>query len=223
MNAITYWGDGINKDEDYHTQRNNKIDPHGTCNTTAIIMAMRKAGVFFNVPKGVQREDHMTQFLQSNEANRIRKLHYPCISNEYQNYEIHGMLEWACNLLVDGRGVAKFSTGWSLGDIVCALQRGAGVVLPGDFPHYKYGTIGHLVSIANVSYDNGTLESARDFDLTYLLGFLIDDPYGDFRDGYNPECEGFDKGNDVVLDIFDFQNIKRGKAGECWAHIISKV
>jgi hypothetical protein len=61
------------KDSEYHSQRNNKIIPHSSCNATSMIMALKQAGVRLPFPDRYQPEDYLSLFLQSDLAKEKMK------------------------------------------------------------------------------------------------------------------------------------------------------
>ena len=141
------------KDIDYHTQRNNRLIPHSSCNSTSMIMALKQAGVSFPSPPGIQPEDYLTKYLNSKQAlTRMKTLTPWAVDRKtgeplYPPQEVHALMEWAVNTLL-GKEVIRFSTSTPLKDIISHIDNGGGAVLSGRFPHYSHGPIDHMVSLA---------------------------------------------------------------------------
>lgn len=191
---------------DYHSQRNNTLIPHASCNTTAMVMALKQAGYLLPFPSDVQPEDYLTEFLLSERSYATMYTLAPWAFDRssgeplYRPNEVHVMLRWAVNTLLGG-AVDSFATTWIIEDLCRMVGAGAGVVVSGVFPS-EGGELNHMVSLAGYAED--------------MSAFLIDDPYGDFHTGYRDY-----HGNDVVvtreemLRIFKVQNSRR-----TWAHVI---
>ena len=169
------------KDNDYHTQINNRSLPLSTCNTTSMIMALKQAGVSLPFPTNVQPEDYLTDFLRSPESYRKMKEMTPWFFDRGTGKatvapnEVHQMLEWGVNTLLKQK-VDEFSTGVSIETIIAHLIKGGGVVLSGEF-RLKNRNLHHIVSLAGFVIDENE-------DVTH---FIIDDPYGDFRTDYQDQ------------------------------------
>ncbi len=200
------------KDNDYHTQINNRRLPLSTCNTTSMIMALKQAGVRPPGPlKGVQPEDYLTDFLLSSESYRKMKEITPWFFDRETGKatvapnEVHQMLEWGVNTLLK-KQVDRFSTGVSIEAIIDHLKKGGGVVLSGEF-RLKNRNLHHIVSLAG-------FVTERQEDVTH---FIIDDPYGDFRTDYHDQ-----RGNDIRITRDEFVEIFKPCGDETvkWAHMV---
>jgi len=211
------------KDNDYHTQINNRRLPLSTCNTTSMIMALKQAGVAppcplkgekeLPFPSNVQPEDYLTDFLLSPEAYRKMKEMTPWFFDRDTGKaivapnEVHQMLEWGVNTLLN-REVDRFSTGVPIDTIIAHLKKGGGVVLSGEF-RLKNRNLHHIVSLAGFVTD-------RHEDVTH---FIIDDPYGNFRTNYQDQ-----RGNDIWITRDEFVVIFKPGGNESlkWAHLVGE-
>ncbi|QEN06812.1 hypothetical protein EXM22_01945 [Oceanispirochaeta crateris] len=199
------------RDIDYHTQRNNKLIPHSSCNSTSMIMALKQAGVRLPFPSYMQPEDYLTHFLNSKQAIAKMALLAPdLVDTETMQplippHELHCLMEWAVNTLL-GKEVVRFSTATSLKKIIAHIDNGGGAVLSGRFPHYINGHINHMVSLAGYMVHNKLI--------SYLL---IDDPYGDYMTGYRSH-----KGNNIPIAIEKAKTIFKPTkdSNEKWAYLV---
>ena len=82
----------------------------------------------------------------------------------------------------------KFSIGTDIYNVKNHLKKGP--VIVSTAPRYNGRTLGHVMLI--VGYDEAD-------------NFIIDDPFGDFRDGY--KYGHLDGGNDIHATIEEFKNI----------------
>lgn len=188
------------KDIPYHSQRNNKKIPHSACNTTSMIMALKQAGYKCNFGKG-QPEDILTNLLLSPKYwNMMNKLN-PNLKNQgYRPNEIHACLCAAANEIIE-HTIVCFSTETPVSRIKHHLTDGGGVVLSGKFTLSDGSVLNHIVSLAGFGDD----------------GFIIDDPYGDFRTDYKDH-----RGNDIFITNDEFFTIFKGSEVSKWAHLITK-
>ncbi len=201
------------RDSEYHSQRNNALIPHSSCNATSMIMALKQAGAKLpesRFPSNRQPEDVLTAFLQSDlaaeKSRRLAPWAYDRITGESITppHEIHCVMTWAVNHLM-GRDIVSFREDWSLDDLVKALDRGCGVVVSGKFP-YQGGTIDHVVSLAGYMKHQNRIDT-----------LLIDDPYGDYQTGYRSH-----RGNDIPLPVARAREILKPTGKDLfWASIIS--
>jgi hypothetical protein len=199
------------KDNDYHTQLNNRRLPLSTCNTTSMIMALKQAGVALPFPKDIQPEDYLTDFLRSPEAYRKMKEITPWFFDRETGKailppnEVHQMLEWGVNTLLK-RQLDRFSTEVPVETIISHLIKGGGVVLSGEF-RLKNRNLHHIVSLAGFVTDENE-------DITH---FIIDDPYGNFRTDYQDQ-----HGNNITITRDEFTAIFKPTGNETvkWAHLV---
>ena len=185
----------------YHSQRNNMIIPHSSCNTTSMIMALKQAGHHCSFGEG-QPEDILTKLLLTKKYwEMMDKLNPKFKGQGYRPNEIHACLCAATNVII-GSPVDFFSTEIPIIEIKNHLENGGGVVLSGKFKLTNGKVLNHIVSLAGYGDD----------------GFLIDDPYGNFRSDYADH-----HGNDIFITNEEFVTIFKGTETTKWAHLISKV
>jgi uncharacterized protein YvpB len=188
------------KDIPYHSQRNNMVIPYAACNTTSIVMALKQAGHDCNFGEG-QPEDILTTLLLTQKYWSMMDRENSKFRNQgYRPNEIHSCLCAATNDLV-GKSVDVFNTNVSVLRIKNHLTAGGGVVLSGKFHLSNGETLNHIISLAGYGDD----------------GFLIDDPYGDFRTDYKDH-----HGNDIFITNDEFMTIFKGGETYKWAHLVSK-
>jgi hypothetical protein len=205
------------KDSEYHTQRNNLLIPHQSCNTTSMVMALKQAGLIFDHPEKEQPEDYLTRFLRKKRSykkmEQLAPWAFDSLGNAiYPPNEVHVMLEWAVNELI-GKAVDRFSVSCSVSDMLRHLRDGGGVVLSGVFP-IASGDLNHMVSLAGFVYE---AEDLANLDLQKVSRFIIDDPYGDWHSGYTDH-----HGNNVELSYSQFNRIFKqiGRMKAKWAHLV---
>ena len=200
----------FSEDSEYHSQINNRVIPHGSCNTTSMVMALKQAGI--EIPfgsKDCQCEDFLTSFLRQKEAyEKMRELTPWFFDNGkplYPPNQVHAMLQWAVNTLL-GKEVDAFSCSIPIPSLVEHLQRGGGAVLSGCFVLSNGKRLRHIVSLAGYMEENDE-----------LAGFLLDDPYGDWRRDYIDH-----RGNDIPMKLEDFHQIFHpcGNEQVKWAHLV---
>lgn len=214
----------FSKDSEYHSQRNNKIVPHGACNTTSLVMALKQANIEFKTPEGWQEEDWFTKIMRSDRAyEKMREVaNWAFNSDGSPNYppqQVHDMLVWGVEVLVGRRNVDRFRINWDLREIVFALLNGAGVALSGDFLLQNGGTLRHVVSLAGFSTSQENMEEVTHYhqvDLNKIETYIIDDPYGNYLLDYNDH-----HGNNVEFTRDLFMGTFRVKNQNTkWAHIV---
>ena len=206
-------------DNDYHTQRNNQIDPASTCNVTAMVMALKASGIPFDCPEGIQPEDHLSLILGAPEAWELLEREYPwAVRAETPPREVHGLLSWAVNERFARRHCTVFTSRASIQELLFRIARHrAASVVSGRFTPG-----GHLVTLVGFEYpgpDLAKAESPAVIDLSVVSRVIIDDPWGDVRTGYASH-----DGDDVSMSLADFDRLTReyGSPGRKWAHLFSR-
>lgn len=189
----------------YFSQRNNKIKPASSCNVTSIINALSAAGwpVLEMVPEGVQPEDALMRFIMT-DAACDRKWRSLDPQGKQPPNEWHAVLAYGTNRWLAGLGYAgspvQFRVNVSADEIKSVIQNGGAAVVSGAFPSVD-GVLNHVVAVVGYSGDD----------------FIIDDPWGDFRDKYVTV-----KGNDIPMKRSEFMNLlKPVGASKKWAHLVS--
>jgi len=220
MNPRVY---NFSQDNDYHTQRNNALIPHASCNTTSMVMALKQAGRDLPAPDGVQPEDHLTGFLRGEKGmEALRRLAPWAIDKAtgealYPPNEVHAVLTWGVNELL-GEEVSTFRVDWDLDELIQELTAGAGVVLSGSFPLQGGGELSHVVSLAGyrIAYPQGNEPDSFPPKFEQLTQLFIDDPYGNYLTSYTDH-----HGNNTPMSPIDFMQImKRSGDRKKWAHVI---
>lgn len=189
----------------YFSQRNNKIKPASSCNVTSIINALSAAGwpVLEMVPEGVQPEDALMRYIMT-DASCDRKWRSLDPQGKQPPNEWHAVLAYGANRWLAGLGYAgspvQFRENVSADEIKSVIQNGGAAVVSGAFPSVD-GVLNHVVAVVGYSGDD----------------FIIDDPWGDFRDKYVTV-----KGNDIPMKRSEFMNLlKPVGASKKWAHLVS--
>lgn len=145
----------------YRTQRDNVHAPGGTCNVTALAMALLYHGAQPLRP-AEQFEDELYELLNGPEGMEYYRGHdAPTLREGFPPNEAFDMLVWAAQRY---GADASFSTARSLADIEGEIDAGRPVVISGHFT----GS-GHIVLLVG---------------LTAAGDFICHDPYGDWLRGY---------------------------------------
>ncbi len=217
----------ISEGKKYLTQRDNKIRPFATCNTTSIIMALVYSGQELppKVHEEDQYEDILTAFLQTNEEvakyyAKIDPVNYrewvtsPSSLKVIPPNEYHAVLAFGTNLWL-GRRAVSFSTSTPVNKIIFSLLQGKAVVLSGKWAGLKH--IVCAVGFTTQQQDIDSVTSPQDIDLSLISDIIIDDPFGDYTSKYQNT-----DGNDIHVPTLDFISICREyDSGLKWAHMIS--
>ncbi len=203
----------------YHSQVNNALYPLSSCNTTAAIMWMLDCEVPFTAPEGVQPEDHLTAITETPEAYdymlKVAPWAYRNCKALVPPRQVHLCLAWAVNRLA-GREAMRFRTDATYEELVAELARGKAVLMSGIFTRS-----GHVVNLVGVRtwQEPGELGEAKQVRLDKIVGWLVDDPYGDYWTGYKDH-----RGNDVYFPFDDFDRLTRELyRNHKWAHMRTEV
>ena len=180
----------------YFSQRNNKIKPASSCNVTSIINALSSAGwpVLAMVPEGVQPEDALMRFIMTDAAcdRKWRSLDPQGKQppNEWHAVLAYGANKWLAKLGYTDSPV-QFRENVTAEEIKAVIQDGG-----------ADGMLNHVVAIVGYSGDD----------------FIIDDPWGDFRDKYVTV-----KGNDIPMTRSEFMNLLKPLGNmKKWAHLVKQ-
>ena len=211
----------INKslNEDYNKQRDNEILPLSTCGPTSMAMALLQSGYRDWLIEGEDPADTITKELTTDQA--YSRMHRALGTKEtnWHPFNIHSILTWGVNNLI-GKEISTFRTDWSLQQILLNIVKGGGAVLAGDFTLPDGRELGHIVSLAGFETTQKNIfdaEEPTDIDLVQVPSFIIDDPYGDYTQGYRSH-----HGMNVVFDYKLFYSVFREKdtSSKKWAHLI---
>lgn len=201
------------RDDEYHSQLNNRHVPRWSCGPTSAINSLRAAGITLPDTGGAQPEDALVELLTTPEAyDRMDAENPGYRAQGYEPYMVHSVLEWGVNRFI-GRAVDVFSTNWTLRHLLIQILEGRTLVMSGPFT----GS-GHMVSVVGVTvaeHDWG--EDYSRFDLGRVGEVIVDDPYGDYHDGYRSP-----HGNGIRFSLEEFNRLTnaRGRRSEKWAHVI---
>ena len=180
----------VSKDEDYHSQVNNKEVSLSACNTTSMIMALKDLGIPFYRIEGFQDEDLLTALLLSNTAREeMRKLERYAYDRKIPPNQVHSMLSLYTNRLV-GHQVTRFveKGDWSMLQDEIYSKR---PVVVGT----RLTDVGHIVEVVGLVDEDALVPK-----------IIIDDPYGDPRTGYKSNA-----GNNVELEAKYFREVWLGQ------------
>jgi hypothetical protein len=159
--------------KDNYSQRNNEIDPFGSCNVTAMVSALDYLGVRFPGGKRNQPEDRLYEYIKENKGEPTN----------------HGDLSKFTNQWV-GKTITKFSTAVPLETIITEVCNNRPVIMSGDFPGYptkKPKPLGHIVCLVGAQWNGmNSIIGHPDF-------FIVDDPYGNTLDDWKGS------GNDIKI------------------------
>lgn len=215
----------ISEGKDYHTQRNNAIDPMGTCATTSMVMALIYSGVELPDCGDRQQEDVLTEFIRTDP--RVKEAYQRDYPTEFKNgvppNELAPMRALGTNLWI-GREVNRFSWVSLLQDVILSIISKKACIMSGVWP-YKNAQgeekgISHVVCVCgfeSAQEDILQAKTARDINLDLMVSMIVDDPFGDYRTGYRDP-----RGNDVIVPFRDFIRItkEQGSVSRKWAHFI---
>lgn len=202
----------ISKDENYHTQINNRKVPLTSCFNTSNIMMLKSANDMFEVPAGIQPEDHLFSHILhgGNPSKEILALRTWLLSKTIEPQTSGSMEQWAINDLL-GHEAVKFSTKWKSWDFYFSIVKKIGCTVIGDFPIVRRGrrvTLGHAVCLVGFSTwqtDVFSCDRPSEIDTRLIRSVFIDDPYGNYQSHYQDRG-----GNDVEIPRITFEKILRG-------------
>lgn len=198
----------VSSNKENYSQRNNKIDPGITCNTTSMAMALDYNGYKMPTKQGNQPEDDLTVFVRTDQRvldfykAKMPVMYDAFIKKEtgfYWPNEVHDVLSFATNLYM-GTNCTTFRTNVSMDELLNEIKSGRACVLSG-----KFGKLNHIVCLVGFVLTDDVITEA-----------IIDDPYGDYHKGYVAGTSG----NDVHLTINEFYSIfKPFGNGPKYAHL----
>lgn len=187
----------------YFSQRNNQIRPQAACMPTARAMFYRGNDIpYQSDPKGrYTDDDYFMSLLNQPKAKKLAKKKYPWAVKGGKLFlppnEIHGMYHSFLDPLVCGRRVSDFRTDLTIEEYYGAILRGEVIMTSGSFP----GIPGHAFCV--IGWD--------DFD------FILADPWGDFRTGYQKGQTGYG----VRMSQPEFMDhVKPAGKPEKWGHVL---
>jgi hypothetical protein len=193
------------------------------------------------VPTGTQEEDFITNFIHTD--SRVidfwSKNPEEWIRDAYLGYveftqnkreasettfgnEIHPVMEFAINTMF-GKPVDKFGYAVLMKEILFNLLKGGAAVISGSWPYLSGKPIAHVVCLAGFTTTQENILSATspdNIDHLQAVEFIIDDPYGDYRQLYK-----ITTGKDVIVPRADFITIvnESGVVESKRAHLIAPL
>jgi hypothetical protein len=199
----------------YHTQVNNTFFPLSTCNTTSAIMWMLDCGIAFECPPDMQPEDYLTTITETPEAYaHMREVAPWAFRNGcpiLPPRQVHLCLDWAVNRLA-GREMVRFRTDATYQELTAELAGGRAAIMSGIFTRQ-----GHMVCLVGVrtKQDRAELREAGRVRLDQIVGWYVDDPYGDYHSCYTNQ-----HGNDKYFEFSEFDRLTRELyRNRKWAHV----
>ncbi len=206
----------LGKPDDFHSQRNNVIDPVNTCNVTSMINALKATGIPMPVGIKGQPEDILARILDTPEAKARLAKDFPAMAS-LPPREVHAMLSWAVNEKLIGRRVTIFNVAVTLEEIFFRIMKySAASVVSTTLVRG-----GHLVAVAGFStvqsLDN--VKSPGDINIDAVRRIYLLDSWGDWTLGYEKGSSGFG----VPLSVDEFVACaKPVENTRKWAHLFSR-
>jgi len=197
-----------------YSQRNNELNPHGSCNTTSMVMGLCYLGWKFPDGKFNQPEDNLTDFI-TNSPVVIQERNRFIINNPWAkgipSVQIHDLLARGTNIWL-GKEAASFSTNRRIPDILQQFKEGRPVVLSGTFPGFPNKMpqpFGHIVTGVGAIWEDENSNPTR---------IIIDDPYGNTLNNW------IGSGNDIEIPWHFFISWFRdpGSSISKWGHFLKR-
>jgi len=200
-----------------YTQRNNEIKPHGSCNTTSMVMGLCYLGWEFPAGNFAQPEDRLTDFITNNQKciqERNRFIAQNTWAKGIPSVQIHDLLARCTNIWL-GINAVSFLTNRGIVDILQQFLDGYPVVLSGTFPGYPNvmpEPFGHIVTGVGAIWDKTPSSAVQP---THII---IDDPYGHTLDNWRGS------GNDIEIpwNLFIQWFRDSGNTRTKWGHFLKR-
>ena len=201
-----------------YSQRNNEINPHGSCNTTSIVMALCYLGYNFPAGKYAQPEDNLTDFITTDSRCIVERNKFVAANpwaKGIPSVQIHDLLACCTNIWL-GKKVVTFAWNRKIFEILAQLEDKRPVVLSGTFPGFPTvmpEPYGHIVTAVGAIWESDNGSSS--VQPTHII---IDDPYGNTLDNWKGS------GNDIEIpwDIFIKWFREPGDKNIKWGHFFKK-
>ena len=224
-----------------YIHKNNKgvtdVSASTMCNVTSICQALDYNGWKFpNLGKFKQPEDALADFiLKSPEVDQFYKTKMPELYKDYREgkldknkkpayytpNELHACLAYGTNLWLGCTNAVTFKDSCSIFDIVKELIEGRACVVSGNFNGF-----GHIVTLVGARWNykdtkgKTPAQALKEIIDKKILptSWIIDDPYGDFRQKYKVGVSG----NDVIMTADQFYSMLKplNNSAVKWCHII---
>jgi len=210
----------LSLDYKYLTQRDNKMKPLSTCNTTSFAMALMYNKILppeKYVENGEQLEDRLTRFITTDQdVLNFYKTRYPkeyefwvnnkTSSNAIPPNQMHEVLAYGINRFV-GKKVVTFTVRGTVLDMIDNIYNKGKVFVTSGV----WSGLGHITCIVGMvcnskkvfRSENGLEILNKNWDnIEYLKEhfpfFIMDDPYGDPYTKYKDT-----NGNDLIVPVQD--------------------
>jgi hypothetical protein len=216
----------------WFTQRNNKLFYWDACNVTSMVAALTYSGHTLPVdPTYDQPEDALLYFLRSDSrvADEYVKL-FPDLYKVYMDNnkdpkkctppnELHPLLSYGTNLWLGGsrEQYTKFRWDVTQRDIIFEILGGRAVVQSGFWAKLNHITC--FTGFDTNQDDILSVSAPADIDITQISAMIMEDPWGDYRDGYVTQ-----RGRDIVVPQADYLALTKPLGAVAkWAHFITPV
>jgi hypothetical protein len=196
----------ISTGKDNYSQRNNKVRPLSSCNTTSLTMATSYIdelwSMFINSPYFLKYE-----YLEQPE-DRLQQALLDWGLEPTNHYEL---MEGYNRFM--GAEIDSFSLAAPFHDLIDLLLEGMPWIGSGTFPGFpkqERKPLGHIVCVVGMVYETDPYSPAA---------MIIDDPYGDTMNNWQGS------GNDIKIPIDLFVNWMKPVKDPAvfWAHIFRKI
>jgi len=207
-----------------------KMDADSMCNVTSIVMALDYAGYQFPKGKFRQPEDNLCDFIFTDKRVMQKYREWmPAMAaafergddNAYCPNLIHTLNVFATNLWM-GTSCLSFKENNTISDICKEVINNRPVILSGTYPFTwasgATGTLGHINVIAGAVYDKSFMDNLdKMYDLR-PIHFIIDDPYGDYRNNFRSTSIM----NDIPMPYADFIKLQKpvNNVAIKWAYFV---
>jgi hypothetical protein len=149
--------------DDYYTQRNNKIRPMAACMPTAYVMFMKGNNIQYGNSSGLADDDSFMKILNTDNAKNFCLNKYRWSQGIPPN-EVHGMYGSYLSFFVCGKRISDFNTHLNYDNYLELLEQGRVIMTSGAFP----GLPGHAFCVIGIHGDD----------------LILADPWGNFHTGY---------------------------------------
>jgi len=185
-------------EDDYYSQRNNKIKPGVACMPTSRVMFY--LGNKFEILNDSEyaHDDYFMNLLNTTEAYQFCHKKYPWAKGKYPPNEVHGMYCSWLDEKVIGERMSNFVEDLTWRDYLTKIAMGQVIMTSGSFP--EAGIDGHAFCIIGQEDDNK---------------LMLADPYGKYPDYKSDNGYGTTMSkDDFIKYIFPCGSLKK------WGHIL---
>jgi hypothetical protein len=187
----------VSNGKENYSQRNNELDPFGSCNVTSMCMALDYIGYSFPTGQYKQPEDNLYQFMKDHNLEPT----------------VHAELSIGVNKWIRKDNATNFSVHRSIDQVFGEIREGRPVVLSGTFPGFPKvmpKPYGHVVCLVGGIWQDDLGRGLPD-------QIIIDDPFGNTLNNWNGS------GNDIHLSQRQFIDwIKDCGSPVKWGHFFVK-